>query len=337
LHDAAERHLAGEVFRRGQQQRHHGHECAAAIGDPGQTAALADHRKPAPDEAIIGLRHGAALAGLGTGERDRLAMVADAHQGEPQPRLALVARRDQARQAAPDDADEEGDEHGIDDRRQHHIGGDRDPTAACRDLQRAADFPEDLDEGDDGDDRREQADGEIDHRLGRPADIVGDAVFGIGRLVAGEAEPEEAALIDPAIGQLARDPLPPVHLESLAGDEDDDAEPGRDQNQHRKDRHRNQRALAVLLLERVEEPAVPAIDGDIGENRENDRNCEQERPEPGAAGARAPPEATGQPCETPGDLPVTRQSSQPLHVVRTRQQRRTPQTTQPDRPAASEP
>ncbi len=179
LHHATERHLARQVFWRGEQQRNHWNQCSAAIGDPGQPTALTDHGEPAPDEAVIGACDRAAFTRLGARQRDGLAMVADPHQRKAQPRLGLVARRDQARQSPADDGDEERHQDGVEDRRQHQIGRHNQDGAANLQGQRSADLPKDLDEGDDGDDRREQADGEVDHRLRRPAHIVGNAIFRI--------------------------------------------------------------------------------------------------------------------------------------------------------------
>ena len=69
---------------------------------------------------------------------------------------------------------------------------------------RAADGPQDADEGDEGEERVQEVDGEIDHRLGREAALVGDAVFGVRRLDLGEAEPVVALARQPDAGEPVR-------------------------------------------------------------------------------------------------------------------------------------
>ena len=46
--------------------------------------------------------------------------------------------------------------------------------------------------------RQREADAEIDQRLGGPARVVGDAVLGVGRLLAGDVEVIEALVGEPA-------------------------------------------------------------------------------------------------------------------------------------------
>ena len=90
----------------------------------------------------------------------------------------------------------------------------------------AADAPQDADEGGEGQEGVEQADGEIDHRLGREAALVGDALLGVGRLDLGEAEPVVALARQPQALEPPDQPFAPAHLQGLAGDDDEDADGG---------------------------------------------------------------------------------------------------------------
>ena len=142
-----------------------------------------------------------------------------------------------------------------------------------------------------------QADAEIDQRLGGPARVVGDAVLGVGRLLAGDVEMIEALVAEPARDQLLDHPGAPAHLQGLAREHDADADRGHgrdDQREHQDgagegvhvaglQASKNQRfqwfMATVAPVDRMRKPASPSVSS------------------PGAARRLAPPEAAGEPAE----------------------------------------
>ncbi len=141
----------------------------------------------------------------------------------------------------------------------------------------------------------QEPDGEIDDRLDGHAGVVGDAVFGVGGLEAGEVEPIVFLAVDPEPRQPAGQPGAPTHLQGLAGQHDEHADPGHDDDEPPEGDERLERRGAVFLLQGVEEPALPAvhrdIDADIQEHEGAEANGQAPGERPRSAGPEAPRQA----------------------------------------------
>src|SRR5438270_559168 len=79
---------------------------------------------------------------------------------------------------------------------------------------RAANRPQDADEGNGREKRVHEAENEVNQRLRRQADIVRDTVLRIAPLAADDIELVEAPIGEPARDEVARDPLSPAQLQA---------------------------------------------------------------------------------------------------------------------------
>jgi hypothetical protein len=144
--------------------------------------------EPARHEARVGAVEDRTLVSLTLDQGDAFGVLAQARQLEAVARLGLVLG-DVAGNERAADAQRQPRHHGaVDERREGHIGRDGDRGAAERERDRSADAPQDADEGREGEQRREEADGEIDDRLGREPALVGDALLRVRRLDLREPE-----------------------------------------------------------------------------------------------------------------------------------------------------
>ena len=161
------------------------------------------------------------------------------------------------------------------------------------------DRPQDGDEGGRAHHGQHQADAEVDQRLGGPARVVGDAVFGVGRLLAADVEVVEALARQPAVDQMLHEPGAPAYLQRLARDDDADA----DRRHGRDDQPEHEHGLGqfadVAVLQAVEKPAVPMVERHRGGGGEDQEGGQPERQRPGPEGGGALPEPAREPAERP--------------------------------------
>ena len=169
-------------------------------------------------------------------QRDALGVLAHPRQLVAELRLGLVLGGDAIDQRTADEVGEHRDGGGVEHRRDGDVAGNPYAGAADVDRQRPADPEQDADERHRGQQGVDEADGELHHRLGGQAQVVGDAIFGIDLLLVGDRQPVVALLRQPARQQLARQPLPPLDLQRHAAPHHGDGERRADRHQHHDDR-----------------------------------------------------------------------------------------------------
>ena len=163
--------------------------------------------------------------------------------------------------------------------------------APDREIERAADRPQHHDEGRGREERRDHAGDEIDRRFGRDPHVVGDAVFRVLVVAAHQVELIVAPGREPAINQVVGEPLAPAplnghagvdlrHVEGHARRQDCEVEPREEQDR-----------VAVLVLQRIEDGAVPPVHPIGGRDVEEDDEEQRAREGPGDAALSRRPEA----------------------------------------------
>ncbi len=90
LHHGAERHFAGEIFRRDQQERHDREQRAIGVEDEGDDALLANDAEPGCEDAAVILADRQALVGIAADQRDAFGVLAQPGHLRPELRLRLV-------------------------------------------------------------------------------------------------------------------------------------------------------------------------------------------------------------------------------------------------------
>ncbi len=231
-------------------------------------------------------------------------VLAQPRELEAEARLGFVLRGDARHERAADIDREARHQDAVEERGDRHVGRDRHPGPEDLERDRAADRPEDADEGDEGEERVQEIDREIDHRLGREPALVGDAVLGVRRLDLGEVEPVVALAPKPQAGEAVHQPFAPAHLQRLAGDDDEHADAGDHHHQPGECEDRPAKRRAVAALERVEEDAVPLVDREVQADVADDQRGERDGQEPGPPRGRTPPPARDEAAELPRHLPV---------------------------------
>ncbi len=290
LHYLAERHRAGQILRCCQQQRYdRGEECAG-VQDVGQARVLDDDVFPASYGAFKGGRQALLLVGVSLDEGNRLRVLAHAGHLVAKLRLRFVLLLDLADERIADKHHKRGNQERIEDGGDGNVAGDRHLLAGQGNRDRTADREEDADEGDRRQQRVDEADGEIDDGLGCETDFVGEAVFGVEAFVVGDGEAIEALVVEPFGGELAGQPRAPGDLQRHPAAH----HRGRAHSTHHDERgegaEQRQQAVALFLLEAVEEQPVPVVDADADREGNQDQADREECPCPGSALFAAAPE-----------------------------------------------
>ena len=120
-------------------------------------------------------------------------MLVDAHQREPQVRLARVALGVTPDQVAADPVAQQGSGASVEDAGPHHVTGDRNHPAGDVEGEVRRQRPKHAHEGDEQDRGLQQADAEIGGKLGQATRILMHALVGIDADRPGAGEPERAA------------------------------------------------------------------------------------------------------------------------------------------------
>ena len=298
LRDLAQAEVAGEIFRGGEQQRDHGNHRPRRIGDPGQVPVLPDHGHPARHHGLVEAAENGLLVARAVHQRHAFGVVADAHHAEAEIALRLVLAAHVADQRRADPKHQPRSEDAVGQRHPHHVGrnGDRTPAAQIE-GDGTADRPQDADEGCRSHDREHEADAEIDQRFRGPARVVGDAVLGVGRLLARDVEMIEALVAQPAGDQPLHQPGAPAHLQRLARQHDADADRRHGGNDQREHKCGTGDGLYIARLEAVEEPAVPVVQGHRRGRGQHQEAGEAQCQHPGALRRLAAPVPAGELAE----------------------------------------
>ena len=263
LHQHAERDGAGEVARRGDEDREHHDHHAEGRGQPDQVpfgpVELLHHAGDAAEGAL----EPALLVGLAADHRDALAVLAEPHQREAVVALDLVAARVDVGHPPPDEPGRRGSGRGVEQRREHHVAGDLQLLPGHRHVQGAGQRPEDADEGREQDHRVQEAHRQLHRRRGGPAGVLADALVRVVGGALDELHPVVRGAGEHPALQVPHQPVAPPHLERLPRVHLEDGGSGAGQRQHDEQAHLPQEALVVALVERVEEVAVPDVEAHL--------------------------------------------------------------------------
>jgi hypothetical protein len=124
---------------------------------------------------------------------------------------------------------------------------------------------EDADKGCGGQHRDCQSKHKVDKRLGRHANVVGDAVFRILRRIPSDAQLIESPVREPPLDQLLRQPAAPFDLQSHLAMHVGSARSCGRYCEREDELNAIEDAARVLAFEGVEKETVPAIDADLNE------------------------------------------------------------------------
>ena len=163
------------------------------------------------------------------------------------------------------------------------------------DRNAAADNPKHSDKRDCGDGGLKNADGEIDRRIGGNSRIVGDAAFGDLMVSRHQVELVIATVGEPIAYDAVDNPGAPLALHLHASVDRNDCEHNGRGGERKENAGLRENGRAILLLNRVEQIAVPHIQPVLDRklNEDEDHQADREEPrcracilEPIAAGGR---------------------------------------------------
>ena len=235
-------------------------------------------------------------------ECDALPVLAQPGEHIAQFGLGLVLVLGNGNEAAADQQHRTARDHGIKHRCDHQKAGNIDVHAADAEAQCAADGPQYDNEGCSRKKGLRHPADEIDRRLGRDTDVVGDTVFRVLVISADEIELVVAAGFEPAEDQTVGEPFAPSALDGHPGVNLCDAEA----DAHRKDREIQQRKMkdsaGVFFLQRIEDAAIPEVHRIGGGEVEQDDHQQRGAQQPGGAIARCRPEAERRVPEAPQQI-----------------------------------
>ena len=160
----------------------------------------------------------------------------------------------------------------------------------------AADAPQHADEGQDGEDGAKDADREIDRRVGGDARVLADPVLGIGMVAGNQVELVIAALVHPALEQVIVQPGAPAPLRAHAGIDREHGEADPADRQRHEDHGLGQDHAGILLLDGVEDVAVPDIDPVLDQELDQHECQQADGHQPGDFPGLAAPESA---CRAP--------------------------------------
>ncbi len=257
---------------------------------------------PAAQDILERAVDAGALLLLAAQERDAFAVLAQARQHVAIFGLGLVLVFRHRHEAAADQHHGSAGQHRVEHGRQHQKARDGHVAAGDLERQRAADGPQHDDEGDGGEQGLQQPDREIDGRVGRHAQILGDAVFGILVVAAHQIELEVAALGQPVVEHGAVEPGAPAPLGGHAAIDRRHPEQHAERGEPGEDQRLREHRAGRLLLQRVEEGAIPDIEGILDADIQHDDGDQAAGQKPGLSPLVAAPEAERAAPEPPQQI-----------------------------------
>ena len=209
LHERAQRHLAGQIFGRSQQQWNHRRQHHVGADQPRHAPLLDHHAIPAHNNVAQRLVEAFALVLVAADQRDGFRAVLDAGQLVAQLRLSrsffFHAAHERGAQQIHRSAGQRGIDNAGDDQITGHI--------KAADFKPAADEPQHADERHRSQHRVEHAQREINQQLNAKPRIVGHARLGVLGVAADNAELIKAPLRKPARKQGFGQPFAPAYLQ----------------------------------------------------------------------------------------------------------------------------
>jgi hypothetical protein len=194
----------------------------------------------------------------------------------------------------------------VDDGRNDQKAGNVNVRAAPRDVERAADRPEDDDERAGRQKRRENTGYDVDGRFGCEAGVFADAIFRVVVVALDEVQMVVASLGQPVIEQMVRHPFAPQALHGHLSINIDDCDEDAGREQRKVDHGLEEGFCGVLLLERIEQLPVPDIDPILHVELHKDDDQQRAREDPGSVVAvPAPESAAHSPEASQEPLPPT--------------------------------
>ena len=171
--------MAPEVARRCHQQGKHDGELAIEVGGDVQPPGDAHNCPPVAANGVETIAQLLRLARFAVVQRDGVVVFADADQAETEVRLVPFLIEAQHDQRFADPPDQQRSQHRIQQRKPHHITGQRDGVLAEREGHRPADVPQDVDKGKQRHQAGEQPERQRQGILGQHVEIFGDTLIGV--------------------------------------------------------------------------------------------------------------------------------------------------------------
>ncbi len=211
LHDLAERHGPRDVFRRTQDERDHRRYQPMGVGNERVAHMLMAEVAPLQDDRTEALPQSGSLFLLAAQQRDALAVFPHAGQGIAEFGLRLVHALGDGDEAARHQDDRRTGDDRVNDRRDHQVAGDDDGCRRRAERQIATDEPKHPDERHRRDRGAEDADDEVDRRVGGDTRIITDAALGILMVSRHQIELVIVAIRQPLADQMVGQPRRATH------------------------------------------------------------------------------------------------------------------------------
>ena len=261
-HHAAERGLAAEIQRRGDEDRHDARDPAESGRHPGEVGEAAN--EPAHGDHDVAEMHfdAAALVGLACRERNAVDVLVDADEREAQVRLARVAVGVAPDQAPAHEIAQQRAHHGIRNGGPQHETRHRVVDAADAEREVLGNGPEHAREAHEQHARTEEPGREIERQLAELARVFGHALIGVhAHGTAARGEPERTTRSHPELEQIARQTLAKAKLGGLVEPALRDVENEQAPDDHEVHAELVEKIVQVAAGDRIVERLVPAGSG----------------------------------------------------------------------------
>ena len=196
---------------------------------------------------------------LSAQQRDAFAVFPHAGQGIAEFGLRLICALGDGDEAARHQDDRRAGDDRVNDGRDHQIAGDDDGRHRRAERQIATDEPKHADERHRRDCGAEDADDEIDRRVGGDTRVVADAALGILMVSRHQIELVVAAVRQPSADQMVGQPRAPLTLDCHAPVHGDDGQRHHGHHKQHEDKGLRRDRSPVLFLKGVEDVAAPDI------------------------------------------------------------------------------
>ena len=267
---------------------------------------------PLQDDRTEALPQPSSLFLLAAQQRDALAVFPHAGQGIAKFGLRLVHTFGDHDEAPRHQDDRRAGDDRVKDRRDHQVAGDDDGCRPRAERQIATDDPKHPDERHRRDRGAEDADDEVDRRIGGNTRILTDAALGILMVSRHQIELVIAAIRQPFADQMVGQPCAPLTLDCHAPVHGDDGQRHHGHHKRHEDKGLRRDRVPVLFFKGVEDVAAPDIhpvlESDLDENEHDEAEGEQ----PGLSAGILKPKAASTDPETPYERSAGRYGGQRL-------------------------
>ena len=206
-HERPEAHMAAEIPRRRDHDRHHEREPAIAGRDPGEAREAAREAGHHGHHAVDRLVEQAALIRLAVVQHDAVGVLVDPDEGHAQVGLAAVALGIERNQRAADAPGEQRAAERIGERAPDHVPRDRDRAVAKIENDLVGEDPEHARKARQQQRGLHEADREDGRELGQVLGVLLDALVGIDADLAGKAQHVDAFADQPLVEKVVGQPF----------------------------------------------------------------------------------------------------------------------------------